>query len=88
MTIRSPSAHRSRWLPGTIAPCRLESLLHAAHPELPLVHGLVDVRLALAHWRVMETAGVTAGPLHLLGHAVATKAEDLDGFPSHPDGSA
>ncbi|MFJ5138667.1 amino acid adenylation domain-containing protein [Streptomyces sp. NPDC088707] len=69
------------WLPDTIASCRLESLLHAADPELPLVHGLVDARLALAYWRGMETAGVTAGPLHLLGHAVAVKDDDLDGFP-------
>lgn len=75
------------WLPDTIASCRLESLLHAADPELPLVHGLVDARLALAYWRGMEAAGVTAGPLHLLGHAVATEDGDLDGFPSLPAGT-
>ncbi|MFB7406870.1 amino acid adenylation domain-containing protein [Streptomyces sp. NPDC056202] len=69
------------WLPDTIASCRLESLLHAADPELPLVHGLVDARLALAYWRGVEAAGVTAGPLHLLGHAVAAQDDDLDGFP-------
>ncbi|WP_318211778.1 polyketide synthase [Streptomyces sp. SJL17-1] len=69
------------WLPDTIASCRLESLLHAADPELPLVHGLVDARLALAYWRGMEAAGVTAGPLHLLGHAVADEDEDLDDDP-------
>ena len=73
------------WLPGTIASCRLESLLHAAHPELPLVHGLVDARLALEHWRVMEAVGIEAGPLHLLGHAVAAEEGDLAGFP--PQGS-
>ncbi|MFE5487351.1 amino acid adenylation domain-containing protein [Streptomyces sp. NPDC056527] len=75
------------WLPGTIASCRLESLLHAAHPELPLVHGLVDARLALAHWRGMEEAGIEAGPLHLLGHAVAAEEGDLDGFPPRRAGS-
>ncbi|MFJ2055987.1 amino acid adenylation domain-containing protein [Streptomyces sp. NPDC087908] len=70
------------WLPGTIASCRLESLLHAADPELPLVHGLVDARLARAYWRGMAAAGVTAGPLHLLGHAVAAEDDDLAGFPA------
>ncbi|WP_435975351.1 amino acid adenylation domain-containing protein [Streptomyces sp. Qhu_M48] len=69
------------WLPGTVASCRLESLLRAARPELPLVHGLVDAGIALAHWRVMEAAGIEAGPLHLLGHALATEEGDLDGFP-------
>ncbi|MFF2305411.1 amino acid adenylation domain-containing protein [Streptomyces sp. NPDC058128] len=76
------------WLPDTIASCRLESLLHAADPELPLVHGLVDARLALAYWRGVEAAGVTAGPLHLLGHAVAAQDDDLAGFPGvSPAGS-
>ncbi|MFB7369836.1 amino acid adenylation domain-containing protein [Streptomyces sp. NPDC056222] len=75
------------WLPGTIASCRLESLLHAAHPELPLVHGLVDAELALAHWRGMEALGVEAGPLHLLGHTVAAETDDLDGFPPRSAGS-
>ncbi|OKJ62595.1 hybrid non-ribosomal peptide synthetase/type I polyketide synthase [Streptomyces sp. CB02261] len=64
------------WLPGTIASCRLESLLRAARPELPLVHGLVDGGMAAAHWRVMEAAGVEAGPLHLLGHAVGVEDGD------------
>ncbi|MEU9297414.1 amino acid adenylation domain-containing protein [Streptomyces sp. NPDC048266] len=64
------------WLPGTIASCRLESLLRAARPELPLVHGLVDGRMAAAYWRVMEAAGVEAGPLHLLGHAVGVEDGD------------
>ncbi|MFF9909200.1 amino acid adenylation domain-containing protein [Streptomyces sp. NPDC013457] len=68
------------WLPDTIASCRLESLLHAADPEIPLVHGLVDTRLALAYWRGMAKAGVEAGPLHLLGHEVATEDGGLDGF--------
>ncbi|MFD6291152.1 amino acid adenylation domain-containing protein [Streptomyces sp. NPDC060205] len=58
------------WLTGTLASCRTESLLHAADPQLPLVHGLVDEAAALAYWRATERAGVTAGPLHLLGHTV------------------
>ncbi len=58
------------WLEGTLASCRTESLLHAADPQLPLVHGLVDGSVALAHWRAAERAGVAAGPLHLLGHTV------------------
>lgn len=66
------------WLPGTIASCRLESLLRAARPGLPLVHGLVDGPLALAHWREMEAAGVEAGPLHLFGHAVAMDRPPAD----------
>ncbi|MFF8510519.1 amino acid adenylation domain-containing protein [Streptomyces sp. NPDC015492] len=74
------------WLPGTVASCRLESLLHAADPELPLVHGLVDARLARAYWRGMAAAGVTAGPLHLLGHAVAAEDDDLAGFPARRGG--
>ncbi|MFC7640964.1 hypothetical protein ACFQX6_08135 [Streptosporangium lutulentum] len=66
------------WLPGTIASCRLESLLWAARPGLPLVHGLVDVSPALAYWKEMEAAGVHAGPLHLLGHAVDMAREPAD----------
>lgn len=58
------------WIEGTLASCRVESLLHAADTELPLVHGLVDGAAALAHWEAVEHAGVTAGPLHLLGHTV------------------
>ncbi|WP_051760210.1 hybrid non-ribosomal peptide synthetase/type I polyketide synthase [Herbidospora cretacea] len=51
------------WLPGTIASCRLESLL----PDLPPVLGLVDTETALACWRAMTAAGVEAAPLHLAG---------------------
>lgn len=66
-----PAAYAAQsWIPGTIASCRLESLLRAARPGLPLVHGLVGVSPALAYWRAMEEAGVGAGPLHLLGHEV------------------
>ncbi|MFE1802781.1 condensation domain-containing protein, partial [Streptomyces sp. NPDC059517] len=58
------------WLAGTLASCRTESLLHAADPQLPLVQGLVDEVAALAYWQATERAGMTAGPLHLLGHTV------------------
>jgi amino acid adenylation domain-containing protein len=59
-------------LPGTLASCRLESLLHAHHDgtELPPIHGLVDLPHALAHWDAAEAAGVTAAPLHLLDHVI------------------
>lgn len=57
-------------LPDTIASCQLESLLHAGHPHLPVVHGLVDVPLALAYWEALAVAGVDAAPLHLLQHVV------------------
>ncbi|MEU6486917.1 amino acid adenylation domain-containing protein [Streptomyces sp. NPDC046887] len=58
------------WIEGTLASCRVESLLHAADPGLPPVHGLVDPAAALAHWEVVEHSGVVAGPLHLLGHTL------------------
>ncbi|QLH25716.1 non-ribosomal peptide synthetase/type I polyketide synthase [Streptomyces sp. Rer75] len=58
------------WLPGTVASCRLESLLHTAVPGLPLVHGLVDASHAHAYREAVEAAGVSAAPLHLLGHTV------------------
>ncbi|MFE2182109.1 hypothetical protein [Streptomyces sp. NPDC059455] len=64
-------AERS-WLPGTVASCRLESLLHTAVSGLPLVHGLVDASYAHAYWDAVEAAGVGAAPLHLLGHIVGT----------------
>ncbi|MFF0107324.1 amino acid adenylation domain-containing protein [Streptomyces hirsutus] len=62
------------WLEGTLASCRFESLLHASGHELPPVHGLVDAGVALVHWDAVERAGVSAAPLHLLGHAVDTAA--------------
>ncbi|MCK8679626.1 non-ribosomal peptide synthetase/type I polyketide synthase [Streptomyces lichenis] len=58
------------WIAGTLASCRVESLLHAADPGLRPVHGLVDPAAALAHWAAVEHAGVAAGPLHLLGHTL------------------
>ncbi|MFJ4691910.1 amino acid adenylation domain-containing protein [Streptomyces sp. NPDC088766] len=58
-------------LPGTLASCRTESLLHAWGADVPLVRGLVDGPTALAYWRAVEQAGITAGPPHLLGHEVA-----------------
>ncbi|MFD7505050.1 amino acid adenylation domain-containing protein [Streptomyces sp. NPDC059850] len=62
------------WLPGTVASCRLESLLHTAVPGLPLVHGLVDASHAHAYWEAVEAAGVSAAPLHLLGHQLDTES--------------
>ncbi|MFD7702118.1 condensation domain-containing protein, partial [Streptomyces caelestis] len=59
------------WIEGTLASCRTESLLRASDDRLPLVHGLVDAAVARAHWDAVEEAGVTAAPLHLLGHLVA-----------------
>ncbi|MEV2232161.1 amino acid adenylation domain-containing protein [Streptomyces phaeochromogenes] len=58
------------WIEDTLASCRTESLLRAALPELPLVHGLVDQETAHAYARAVDRAGVTAAPLHLLGHVV------------------
>ncbi|MFI2511136.1 amino acid adenylation domain-containing protein [Streptomyces sp. NPDC018972] len=58
------------WIEGTLASCRTESLLRASDDRLPLVHGLVDAAVARAHWDAVEEAGVTAAPLHLLGHTV------------------
>uniref|UniRef100_UPI000E6A3724 non-ribosomal peptide synthetase n=1 Tax=Streptomyces europaeiscabiei TaxID=146819 RepID=UPI000E6A3724 len=68
--------HLALHLPGTLASCRLESLLHAhlADPdsgtELPLIHGLVDLPRALAHWDAAEASGVHPAPLHLLDHTI------------------
>ncbi|WP_320779935.1 non-ribosomal peptide synthetase/type I polyketide synthase [Streptomyces sp. CRN 30] len=67
------------WLDGTLASCRVESLLHAADPELPLVHGLVDGTAALAYWEAMERAGVTAAPLHLQGRALGPDPVTMNG---------
>lgn len=58
------------WIEDTLASCRTESLLHATLPELPLVHGLVDQDVAHAYAQAVDRAGVTAAPLHLLGHVV------------------
>ncbi|MFJ2442877.1 amino acid adenylation domain-containing protein [Streptomyces sp. NPDC087658] len=58
------------WLPGTIASCRVESLLRATDAQLPLVHGLVDGTVAHTYWHALEAAGVRAAPLHLLDHVV------------------
>ncbi|MEK8144633.1 hypothetical protein NKH18_32055 [Streptomyces sp. M10(2022)] len=45
------------WIEGTLASCRTESLLHAADPGLPLVHGLVDEAAALAYWGPWNAPG-------------------------------
>ncbi|MGV9568858.1 hypothetical protein ACWDRX_04205 [Streptomyces nigra] len=66
-------------VPGTLASCRLESLLHAHRATdpagdpggLPLTHGLVDPSRALAYWDAVEAAGVSAAPLHLLDQEVS-----------------
>ncbi|BCJ62011.1 hypothetical protein Jiend_54330 [Micromonospora endophytica] len=57
-------------LPGTIASCRLESLLWAGTADLPLVHGLVDDPTVAAYARALSGAGVAAAPLHLLHHPI------------------
>ncbi|MFH9735777.1 amino acid adenylation domain-containing protein [Streptomyces sp. NPDC017260] len=69
---------------GTLASCRAESLLHASGADVPLVRGLVDSPTALAYWRAVERAGVTAGPLHLLGEVL----EPLVPPPSRSDRGA
>ncbi|MFJ8632247.1 amino acid adenylation domain-containing protein [Streptomyces sp. NPDC093568] len=77
-------------IPGTLASCRLESLLHAhltesGRPsrELPLIHGLVDLPRALAHWNAAEAAGIGAAPLHLLDRVVT----EGRGLPLRPPGA-
>ncbi|MEV5912365.1 amino acid adenylation domain-containing protein [Streptomyces chartreusis] len=74
-------------IPGTLASCRLESLLHAhlgapgrSPGELPLIHGLVDLPRALAHWDAAKAAGIRPAPLHLLDRVV--------GPPLRPPGTA
>ncbi|KOG17726.1 hybrid non-ribosomal peptide synthetase/type I polyketide synthase [Streptomyces viridochromogenes] len=74
-------AVRPPGIPGTMASCRLESLLHAHLAEagrppndLPLTHGLVDLPRALAHWDAVEAAGVRPAPLHLLDRVIAPGA--------------
>jgi predicted amino acid dehydrogenase len=57
-------------LPGTVASCQLESLLHAATPGLPLVCGPVGAEQAAAYWDALDAAGVRAAPLHLAGRTV------------------
>ncbi|MGW1957742.1 amino acid adenylation domain-containing protein [Streptomyces sp. NPDC001920] len=67
-------------IPGTMASCRLESLLHTRLTEsgrpsdLPLTHGLVDLPRALAHWDAADAAGIRPAPLHLLDRVVAQGA--------------
>ncbi|MER6157838.1 amino acid adenylation domain-containing protein [Streptomyces sp. NPDC001868] len=85
-----PQQHLALHLPGTLASCRLESLLHAhaSGTELPLIHGLVDLPRALAHWDAAEAAGVRPAPLHLLDHTVPPEALGaLPPPPSRPTGT-
>ncbi|MFV2087857.1 amino acid adenylation domain-containing protein [Micromonospora sp. LOL_021] len=58
-------------LPDAVASCQVESLLQAARPDLPLVHGLVEPELAGAYWSAARAAGLTAAPLHLGDTTVA-----------------
>ncbi|MDT0573612.1 amino acid adenylation domain-containing protein, partial [Streptomyces sp. DSM 3412] len=88
--------HLALHLPDTLASCRLESLLHAhlarsapdgtsdPRAEIPLIHGLVDLPRALAHWHAAEAAGVRPAPLHLLDHTVPPEA--LVALPPPPSG--
>ncbi|MEV4876231.1 non-ribosomal peptide synthetase/type I polyketide synthase [Streptomyces cyaneofuscatus] len=57
-------------LPGTIASCRLESLLHASGADVPLVRGPVGTATGLAYWAAAEAGGTDAAPLHLLTHTI------------------
>lgn len=57
-------------LPGTIASCRLESLLHASGADVPLVRGPVGAATGLAYWVAAEAGGTDAAPLHLLTHTI------------------
>ncbi|WP_433794670.1 condensation domain-containing protein [Actinoplanes sp. CA-252034] len=62
-------------LPGSMASCRLESLLHAAVPGLPLVGGPVTPEQAAAYWDALDTAGIGAAPLHLLNERLDTERD-------------
>ncbi|MFD3737853.1 amino acid adenylation domain-containing protein [Streptomyces sp. NPDC058629] len=57
-------------IPGTIASCRLESLLHASGAEVPLVRGPVGAATGLAYWAAAEAGGTEAAPLHLLTRTI------------------
>ncbi|WP_255689736.1 non-ribosomal peptide synthetase/type I polyketide synthase [Actinoplanes sp. DH11] len=57
-------------IPGTLASCQLESLLHATIPGLPQVLGPVTPDHAAAYWNALDAAAVSAAPLHLLGTLV------------------
>ncbi|MFD8467966.1 amino acid adenylation domain-containing protein [Streptomyces cyaneofuscatus] len=57
-------------IPGTIASCRLESLLHASGADVPLVRGTVDAATGLAYWAAAEAGGTDAAPLHLLTRTI------------------
>ncbi|MFJ7327827.1 amino acid adenylation domain-containing protein [Streptomyces cyaneofuscatus] len=57
-------------VPGTIASCRLESLLHASGADVPLVRGPVGAATGLAYWAAAEAGGTEAAPLHLLTRTI------------------
>ncbi|GIE31837.1 hypothetical protein Ait01nite_048820 [Actinoplanes italicus] len=65
-------------LPGSMASCRLESLLHASVPGLPLVHGPVTPEHAAAYWDALDAAGVGAAPLHLLNETLLNERLDSE----------
>jgi hypothetical protein len=73
--VSDPARQLNLRVPDTVASYQLESLLQAA-PRAPLLHGLVDVPLALSHWGAIGEAGVDAAPLHLEQHV-----SDVDGLP-------
>jgi len=64
-------------LPGAVASCQLESLLHAATPGLPLISGPVDADQAAVYWDALNSAGVHAAPLHLLSEVVRTQHQQV-----------
>ncbi|HWS36193.1 MAG TPA: amino acid adenylation domain-containing protein [Actinoplanes sp.] len=67
-------------LPGSIASCQLESLLHATVPGLPLVTGPVQPEQAAAYWTALETTTIAAAPLHLLNQRLHTEG-DVEAVP-------
>ncbi|GLY07126.1 hypothetical protein Acsp01_75050 [Actinoplanes sp. NBRC 101535] len=60
-------------LPGAVASCQTESLLHATTPGLPAVCGPVTPEAAAAYWAALDAAGVRAAPLHLLSQEVSPR---------------
>ncbi|MEV4947345.1 amino acid adenylation domain-containing protein [Streptomyces sp. NPDC053755] len=78
--VAAAEAAAQHGIAGTLASCRAESLLHASGADVPLVRGLVDAPTSLSYWRAVRAAGITAGPLHLLGHALASLGVEPPGL--------
>lgn len=57
-------------LPACLPGCQLESLLLAAHPELPETLGLVASEKLLYYLPVLQAAGIQAAPLHLTAYQI------------------